>query len=273
MNDILKYFLPKLIGFSTVHREFIWQQACQRFLQVQRGALLGKMWIVAQPLATILVYTLVFSQVMGQRLSGHAEVYTYSIFLCAGLLPWQFFSDVIQKTQISLLDHAHILRKTAVPLTAFPVVGLLVASMNFLVIYGLFLLWMLFFTSISLNVIWSIIPSLVLLILLAWIWGFALAIAHVFFRDVGHLLNLVLQFGFWMTPVVYPLSIVPSWLQNVLLWVNPLIVIIETQQQAFLGAYDLPVWRWLPYVFWLFIGIVFLRHLLRRRANELVDLL
>ena len=260
-------------GFNAAQREFIVQQARQRFLQGQRGSLLGKAWIVIQPLATILVYTLVFSQVMHQRLSGRTELYAYSLFLCAGLLPWQLFSEVLQKTQHSLLDHAHILRKTAVPLMAFPVISLLVALMNFVVIYGLFLLWAFGFTQTSVSVLMTVLPCLLLLVILAWVWGFALAVAHVFFRDVGQLLSLVLQFGFWMTPVVYPLSVVPAWLQDVLVWINPMVVIIQVQQQAFLGLAGPPWWQWLPYALWLLVGCWFLRQMLQERADELVDLL
>jgi lipopolysaccharide transport system permease protein len=263
----------KFAGFDAAQRQFIGQQARQRFLQGQRGSVLGKAWIVIQPLATILVYTLVFSQVMQQRLSGRTDVYAYSLFLCAGLLPWQLFSEVMQKTQASLLDHAHILRKTAVPLGAFPLISLQVALMNFGVIYALFLLWALVFAQISMTVLFTVLPSLILLLILAWIWGFALAIAHVFFRDVGQILALVLQFGFWMTPVVYPLSVVPAWLQNILVWMNPLVVIIQTQQNAFLGLEGPPWWHWLPFGLWLLLGCLFLRHLLRERADELVDLL
>lgn len=273
MSGALFKAWQKFAGFNAAQRQFIGQQARQRFLQGQRGSLLGKAWIVIQPLATILVYTLVFSQVMHQRLSGRTDVYAYSLFLCAGLLPWQLFSEVMQKTQSSLLDHAHILRKTAVPLGAFPLISLQVALMNFGVIYALFLLWALVFAQISVTVLLTVLPSLILLVVLAWVWGFALAIAHVFFRDVGQMLGLVLQFGFWMTPVVYPLSVVPTWLQEILVWINPLVVIIQTQQHAFLGLEGPPWWQWLPYALWLLIGCMFLWHLLRERADELVDLL
>lgn len=273
MSASLTKAWQKYAGFNVAQREFIGQQARQRFLQGQQGSLLGKAWILIQPLANILVYTLVFSQLMHQRLNGRTEVYAYSLFLCAGLLPWQLFSDVVQKTQSSLLDHAHILRKTAVPLAAFPLIGLRVALMNFAVVYVLFLIWAFLFAHISLSVLIVIFPSLVLLVLLAWIWGFGLAIAHVFFRDVGQALTLVLQFGFWMTPVVYPLSVIPAWLQEILVWVNPLVVIVETQQHAFLGLQGPPWWHWVSFVIWLLMGCIFLRHLLRERADELVDLL
>ena len=273
MSGALFKAWQKFAGFNAAQRQFITQQARQRFLQGQRGSVLGKAWIVIQPLATILVYTLVFSQVMQQRLSGRTDVYAYSLFLCAGLLPWQLFSEIMQKTQMSLLDHAHILRKTAVPLGAFPLIALQVALMNFAVIYALFLLWAFAFTNTSVLVLFTIMPSLILLVVLAWVWGFALAIAHVFFRDVGQFLGLVLQFGFWMTPVVYPLNVVPSWLQGLLVWSNPMVVIIQTQQQAFLGLEGPPWWQWLPYVVWLLVGCVFLRHVLSERADELVDVL
>lgn len=256
------------------HREYLLTQIWRGFTRHQRGAILGRAWLLIQPLAIIMVYTLIFTEVMHARLEVAQGPHAYSLFLCAALLPWQFFAEVLQRTQQSLLDHAAVIRKTSVPLGVFFLIPLGVASLNFLVMFILFALWALVVAEVSIPSLLMMLPWVVLQVLLAWVWGIALAIAHVFFRDVGQLLALILQFGFWMTPIVYPLNILPTALKDLILMVNPIAVLALQEQHALLPLAVVEVSsNWWVYGVWLILGVVLANRLLRRQASEVVDVL
>lgn len=259
---------------TTSHREYLFIQIWRGFTRHQRGAILGRAWLLIQPLAIIIVYTLIFTEVMHAKLEVVQGPHAYSLFLCAALLPWQFSAEVLQRTQQSLLDHAVVIRKTSVPIGVFFLIPLGVASLNFLVMFTLFALWALTVPQVSIASLLMILPWVVLQVLLAWVWGVALAIAHVFFRDVGQLLALILQFGFWMTPIVYPLSIIPASLRDLILMVNPIASLALQEQHALLPQAGVEIFsNWWAYVTWLILGVVLANQLLRQQASEVVDVL
>src|SRR5688500_10790143 len=79
------------------------------------GASMGMFWTVIHPLVMILIYTLVFSRIMQAKVPGISEVYSYSIYLCAGLLPWNAFGESVLRSTTAFPDHAHLLKKAFIP--------------------------------------------------------------------------------------------------------------------------------------------------------------
>lgn len=238
-----------------------------------RGSLLGKLWVVIQPLAMILIYTLVFSRVMHSRLPGVGGDFAYSIFLCAGLLPWGFFSDTLARCQNMFLENSNLIKKSSFPRICLPIIVTGITGFNFLVIFSLFLLFLLFAGLFPGGELLLILPVLLLQTLLALGFGIAFGVAHVFFRDAGQIVGLGLQFGFWFTPIVYPPTILPEWAYGLMAALNPMAGIVGWYQNIFLSGNTPELITLLPAVIWTVVVIVIAWRLHAGRGDEIVDML
>lgn len=251
-------------------RGFVLGSVRREFQLKYRGSMLGIAWTVLQPLAMIIVYTVIFSEVMKARLPGVEGSFAYSIHLCAGLLTWGLFAEIVQRGQSVFLDNANLLKKINFPRLTLPIIVVSSALLNFAIIFGLFLLFLLISGNLPSISILAIIPLLIIQVLFAVGLGVTLGILNVFFRDVGQLSGVLLQFWFWATPVVYPTSILPQWAQA---WMqlNPMYHLIKGYQDIFV-AHLWPEWKSLV-VLTIFSVVlaVFAMLLFRAHAGEIVD--
>lgn len=217
-------------------RFFYWQSLKRDLTMRLKGSSLGVFWLVLNPLAQILVYTLVFSQIMKQRLPGNAHPQAFSVFLCAGLLPWLLFSDILQRFSTMWLENANLITKTAVPRLIIPLVQASSALVSFSIVFALFLAYLgLSGQWPGWRVLWAV-PAIVLLLAIATGLGVALATLNVFLRDVKQAIDVVLPFVFWLTPIVYASSLLPDYAEAIIQRLNPLMGIFSTLQNAFLGG-------------------------------------
>ena len=238
-----------------------------------RGSLLGAAWLFIQPLAMILVYTLIFSNVMGSRLPGVGSTYAYSIYLCAGLLPWTYFSDSLARLQGVFVNNSNLIKKAAFPRICLPLIALGGATFNFLVIQGLFLGFLIGSGNFQGWALVGILPALAVQVLLTVGLGMLTATMNVFFRDVGQLVNMVLVFLFWLTPIVYPVSVLPPEMRG-WIWLNPLAVVIHHYQHIFVygSMPDRDAWLALGAVAMVALGLTLLGwRVYRARAPEMAD--
>lgn len=252
------------------YRGFIFATVGREFSLRYRNSILGAMWVVVNPLAMILVYTLIFSRVMQARLPGVESPFAYSIFLMSGLLPWGLFSDLVARGPYLFLEQANLLKKMQLPKLSFLIILLCNAIINFLIIetlFVVFLLWAGQFPG------WPILALIPLLILQLWFSAallLILALLNVFFRDIVPITNIALQFGFWLTPIVYAASMIPPRFQ-VFLHLNPLANLFEAYHTIFVG-HDWPDWSSLWSVALctlLLTGLAY--HLFQTRSSEMVD--
>jgi len=221
---------------GLVRREF-----AARYLQSALGAL----WALLTPLAMIAIYTLVFANVMGARLPGSDDRFAYSIYLCAGLLPWTYFSEVLLRALNVFREHAPLLKKVSFPRSVLPVALLCSATLNFAIIFGLFLLLLVALGRFPGWAVLALLPLLALQQAFALGLGVLLGVLNVFFRDVGQLVGVVLQFWFWLTPIVYSATVLPARARGWLDW-NPLTALVDAYQRILLNG-TWPSWsalRW-----------------------------
>lgn len=202
-------------------RSFIVGSVRRDFQAKYQKSMLGAGWAVLNPLAMILVYTLVFSQIMQARLAGVQGAFAYGIFLCAGLLTWGFFVDISTRFQNVFVANANLIKKIQFPQVCLPIIALLGASIDFLIVFGLFIIFLLVSGSFPGFVFISMLPLTFVLMTFAASLGLLLGSLNVFIRDVGQLFGLCLTFWFWLTPIVYPTNVLPTWVQPWLL-LNPL---------------------------------------------------
>jgi lipopolysaccharide transport system permease protein len=252
------------------YRGFISGSVKREFQSRYRNSLLGAAWTVLNPLAMIVVYTVIFSQVMKTRLPGVDSGFAYSIYLCAGMLTWGLFAEIVGRAQNVFLEHANLIKKISFPRICLPVIVVLNASVNFAIIFGLFVLFLLFsgtFPGVSFI---AVFPVLAIQITFAIGLGISVGVLNVFFRDVGQFFAVLLQFWFWFTPVVYPASILPSSVQPYLQW-NPMVPLVSAYQDVLVHG-KWPQWSelWIPAALALLLCAVGIR-LFRKRVGEIVD--
>lgn len=195
----------------------------------------GFLWAVIEPLSMILVYTLIFSAVMRARLPGIDDGWSYSIYLCGGILTWGFFVETINRCQTLFLDQANLLKKSNFPRATLPVIVLISATVNFVIIFAILCVFLLLIDRFPGRSILLFIPLLVVQQGFAMGLGMITGTLNVFFRDVGKAIGVVLTFWFWTTPIVYPISIIPERMQEILVDWNPLVALMAGYQSILLG--------------------------------------
>lgn len=120
-------------------RYFIVESVKREFFSRYTHSLLGATWAVLNPLSMIIVYMLVFSQVMRAKLPGIESGFAYSIYLCAGILPWGLFTEISTRCVNTFIENGNLLKKVAFPKICLPAIVTGSALINFSIISGLFL--------------------------------------------------------------------------------------------------------------------------------------
>jgi lipopolysaccharide transport system permease protein len=253
-----------------VYRGFILGSVKREFQEKYRNSLLGVAWMVINPLAMIVVYTVIFSQVMRARLDGVDSTFAYSIYLCAGSLTWGFFADIVGRAQNVFLGHANLLKKLNFPRLCLPVIVVANAGLNFAIIFGLFSAFLLISGNFPGWSYLALIPLLIIQVAFAIGLGITLGVLNVFFRDVGQLFGVVLQFWFWLTPIIYPVTILPKSARS-FMNLNPMANLM-TAYQTILVHGQWPEWQSLWLVTLLAVMLCGLGiRLFRKHVGEMVD--
>lgn len=252
------------------YRGFIWSSIKRDFQSRYQTSMLGALWLVLQPLAMILVYTLVFSEVMKARMPNNAGPFAYSIYLCSGVLTWGLFTEILDKSQSVFISNANLIKKLSFPKICLPVIITVSAILNFAIIFSLFIVFLIFTGNFPGVLFLSVLPVLALQVLFAVGLGMTLGVMNVFFRDVGQFVGVLLQFWFWFTPIVYVLSSLPEWARKLLMY-NPMARVMQSYQSIF--AYNQqPNWYSLwPVLVLAIIFCTFGMRLFRKHAADMVD--
>jgi lipopolysaccharide transport system permease protein len=182
----------------------------------------GAGWAVAQPLATMAVFTLVFSR-LGQMPSGGAP---YPLFAYAALVPWFFFSNSVASGTMSLITYRNIVTKTYFPREIVPLAQIGSRFVDIAAASALYVALMAYY-GIGLGR-WGLFVPLFLLLLIVFTAGVTLLTSalNVFYRDINPVVQIALQLWLYLTPVAYPLSAVPENYRGFFL-LNPLTGVIE----------------------------------------------
>ena len=254
----------------VAYRGFILGSVKREFQAKYRNSLLGALWTVLNPLAMIVVYTVIFAQVMQAKLPGVTSSFGYSIYLCAGVLTWGLFAEMVGRGQNVFLDNANLLKKLSFPRLCLPIIMVLSAALNFAIIFLLFTLFLVLSGNFPGWAFLAVFPVLMLQVIFATGLGMSLGVLNVFFRDVGQFFGIVLQFWFWFTPIVYPLNAVHEGIRSVIS-LNPMTPVVSAYQGILVSGLW-PDWGSLVPTGALGLLLCLLgMQLFRKRAGEMVD--
>ena len=192
------------------HREFIWQSAWRDLRHRYAGSSMGFLWNVITPLFQIVLYTVVFSQLMPVRIAGLSSSFSFAIYLCAGLIPWIGFTESVTRCTTSFVDNANYLKKLAIPEQIFVARN---AGSSFLSLMIGMALLIVICCLLGHYPAWSWLCLPLLLILFQGFGfglGLGLGVLNAFFRDISQAVGLFLQLWFWATPIVYTDAALPA---------------------------------------------------------------
>ncbi len=174
------------------------------------GSLLGPLWSIIPPLYNIALYTLIFSTILKVRFSQEGSTSSFVVYLLAGLLPWIFFQEAALRGSNVFNENGHIIKKVKFPIEVCVVSILLSSIVTFfisIVFYSVYLFIVGEFRPLSLPLM--IVPFILQVLLILGI-SFGLGSISVFFRDLIQIVPLVLNAFFFLTPIVYPATIIPE---------------------------------------------------------------
>ncbi len=226
---ILSNFLQKLYIQRGLIRNFVARDLKQRYI----GSLMGFFWSVIHPIVLLVSYTFVFHIIFKVRPLPETGTTSFPLFLFCSILPWLFFQDTLQRSSTILIDNANLVTKTIFPTEILPLSVLLAAVVNHLIGFAI-LLGILLFTGVSISFFILWVPAY-FFVLMLFTLGLAWMVAslNVFVRDIAQVLNVVLTFWFWFTPIFYTSSQFPKRLLFLVQW-NPLAHIVIAYRDCLL---------------------------------------
>lgn len=216
--------------FFSLHRKFLIYNLVFRNLKVRyRRSIFGFLWTLIVPASMTLVYVFVFRYIA--KIGGPE----YPIFILSGVIPWSFFASAVATGTESLTNNFPILSKVPINCSAFPLAETCSSFINLILSLPVLILAGLYF-DVTPSLSWFALPLiLALLFFQTYAFSLILSMAHVYLRDVRHLVGIAIQIWMYLTPILYSVSLIPeskrSWFM-----LNPLFGIFVSIHEAFLEA-------------------------------------
>lgn len=219
--------------FNRKNLKTLWELAKNDFTNRFAGSFFGIVWAFIQPMVLILMYVFIFQvafpamPVMGK--------YPYVLWLVAGLVPWFYFSEAVVTSTNCLLEYSYLVKKIVFPIKILPFVK---------IISSLFV--HLFFIAFSLGIsvavgnfsgmyFIQVVYYLICLVLLVSSLGFFTSSILPFFRDFMPIVNILMQMGMWLTPILWDIEIIESPVLKMAMKANPMAYIVNGYRETFLG--------------------------------------
>lgn len=252
-------------------RRLIFELAKKDLKNRYLGSYLGIIWAFIQPMVTIFIFWFVFQ--VGFR-SAPVDNFPYVLWLVCGMVPWFFFSEGLQGATSSITDNSYLVKKVVFRVSSLPIIrifsALFIHVFFIVVIFAMFFIYGYKPSIYNLQVIYYLIATISLLLGLCWITS-ALV---VFIRDLGNIIAILIQFGFWLTPIFWSFKIMPE-KYHFILKLNPIYYIVEGYRDTFINHiwfwqhYNITISFWLITLTLLFIGVFLFKRLQPHFADVL----
>ena len=220
------------------NKKLIWILAKNDFKTRFSGSFFGIVWAFIQPLMTILIFWFVFS--VGLRVAAQAEI-PFICWLTAGLVPWFFFADAWACTGNCFYEYSYLVKKMVFRISMLPLVKII--SSAFIHLFFIFIL-------ICLYIVYGFYPKLIYIQLVYYFFcmfflcialSFITASIAPFFKDIGNIVGICLQFGMWMTPIIWSYEIIPP-KYSILFKLNPMYYIVQGYRDTLIPYTN--IWFW-----------------------------
>ena len=235
--------------------DLIYSFAKRDLLGRYKGSALGIAWAVLTPVVMIAIFTFIFAGIFGARFGAGDSHWDYALYLFCGLLPWTMFQETVQQSSNTIVANANLVKRVVFPLETLPAAQAFAALGNQLFATIALLIATVFIRqNLQLTTLWLPvlpIPQLLLALGAAWL----IASLGVFLRDIAQVIPLLLMAWLYLTPIIYPESIVPErfrWF----IGINPFTSLVRSYRRVFLDGLA-PDWGGLLY-FTLVALVVFL---------------
>lgn len=197
---------------------------------------LGILWAFIQPTTMILIFWFVFE--VGFK-SIPVDNFPFILWLITGMIPWFFFSESLQSATQSILSNTFLVKKIVFRVALLPIIQIISAltvHIFFLIFaMGMFLYYGFTPTLYWIQIIYYLFASIVLILGLSWLSSSII----VFFRDLGQIITMLIQFGFWLTPIFWSMKILPD-KYHTIIEANPIYYLVEGYRDSFIYQ----VWFW-----------------------------
>jgi len=227
---------------GIVRRRYLLRHMVVRDLRNRyTGSLIGVFWSVIHPTIMVLTYTFIFSFVLKAKLGVEAGGINYTLWLLCGLLPWFLFSETLQRSSNILIENKTLITKSLFPSELLPVSVILSNMLNHAVVFTIIV-------AIVLASRGALHPAILLLpfytcmlVLFSLGLSWFVSSVNIFFRDVGQIINVIVGFWFFYTPIFYDPNTLSPALKTVLMF-NPLYHLVEGYRLALLGVGEPGLW-------------------------------
>jgi lipopolysaccharide transport system permease protein len=208
---------------------FTWRDIKIKYKQT----VLGFLWAILQPLLMMVIFTFFF----GRALNIPSQNLPYPVFVFSGLLLWNTFSSGLTNASNSMVNNASIIKKIYFPRLIIPVSSILVALFDFFMAFMLFIPILVYFqTPLSMNAVWCWPIALSITMLATLGPGSLLAALNVKYRDFRYVIPFLVQILFFLTPVIYPVSMLQYPIVQYLLVLSPMYAAVELFRYPLTGA-------------------------------------
>lgn len=239
--------------------ELIWKLSKNDFKNRYAGSYLGALWAMVQPVITVIMYYIVFDKIFQSRseaVAGGIPI-PYVLFLTAGLVPWFYFSEGLSNGTNALLQYNYLVKKVVFNIDILPVIKVIAASFIHIFFVGVLLIVAAIYGYYpNLYTIQLVYYSLCMFALLVSL-TYATSAVLVFFRDLGQIIQIVLQIGMWATPILWNIGSLSGTWQKVMK-LNPVAYIVLGYRATICENKGFWVdWKYTLY-FWCFTVLTYL---------------
>lgn len=219
------------MGRSVVkHRQLLLDFSRQDMKRRYVGTLLGPLWAIVHPLATIAIFWFVFE--LGFKVKTPSQI-PFVYYFIIGIVPWFLFMETVSVSINAILDNRHLITKIVFPSEILPVANFVVSSIPHVVMMAVVAVMLLLQDLMQFQTVIGIVYYYFCLMVLALGLSWGVSSVRVFFQDAGQFVLVVLGLLFWMTPIVWSLDILPVEYHWIILW-NPMTYIVTGYREALL---------------------------------------
>lgn len=246
-----------MLGFLKAifqSKTLLWSLTKNEFKQRYVGNFLGMLWAFIQPAAMIGIFWFVFQ--VGFK-SKPVDNFPFILWLVAGMFPWFYFAEALSMGTNAIFSNAFLVKKVVFRVSLLPIIPIL-SALAIHIFFIFFMFAMFIYYGYSPEIYWIQLPyyvlaSSILLLGLSWITSSIV----IFFKDIGQLVAIIIQFGFWLTPIFWSLKMVPE-KYHWIIELNPMVYIIDGYRNSMIYHH----WFWedisMMMYFWVITIFIFI---------------